>query len=57
MAALLKSAIGLDAILIAGARGEFSVWVGNECVATKDANGFPAEQDVLAAVQRAVGKS
>jgi hypothetical protein len=54
---LIKSAIGLDSVLMAGARGEFSVWVGNECVATKDANGFPTDQDVLAAVQRAVETS
>ena len=57
MAALIKSAIGLDSALVAGARGEFTVWVDDERVATKDANGFPTEQDVLAAVQRAVGKS
>jgi len=57
VAALIKSAIGLDSALVAGARGEFTVWVGDERVATKDANGFPTEQDVLAAVQRAVGKS
>ena len=56
MAALIKSTIGLDAVLVAGARGEFSVWVGDERVATKDANGFPAEQDVVAAVQLTVGK-
>jgi hypothetical protein len=54
---LIKSAIGLDSVLMSGARGEFSVWVGDERVATKDANGFPSEQDVLAAVERAVGKS
>jgi hypothetical protein len=51
---LIKRAIGLDPSLVPGARGEFSVWVGNERVAAKDANGFPDEQDVVAAVQHAV---
>ena len=55
MAAVLKEDIGADAELIEGNRGEFTVWVGEERVAGKDAMGFPAEQDVLAAVRRAIG--
>ena len=46
----------MESALVPGARGEFSVWVGDERVAAKDANGFPTEHDVLAAVQRAIGK-
>ena len=38
---MIKAAIGLDPIMVAGARGEFSVWVGEKRVAMKDANGFP----------------
>jgi hypothetical protein len=53
---LIKSAVGLESTLVPGARGEFSVWVGDERVAAKDANGFPTEENVLAAVQRAIGK-
>jgi len=53
---VIKRTISLDSVLVPGARGEFSVWVGHECVATKDANGFPTEEDVVAAVQRAVGQ-
>jgi len=56
VAALIKGAVGVDAVLVAGARGEFSVGAGDERDATKDANGFPAEQDVVAAVQLTVGK-
>jgi hypothetical protein len=32
------------------------VWVAGEIVAKKDANGFPSDDDVLAAVQQAMGK-
>ncbi len=39
--------------LVEGNRGEFTVWVGEERVAGKDAMGFPSEQDVLAAVRKA----
>ena len=46
----------LDAELIEGRRGEFTVWVGETQVAGKDANGFPSEHDVLAAVQHALAK-
>ena len=53
---MIKTAIGVDPVLVAGARGEFSVWVGDDRVAAKDANGFPTEQDIVAAVQRATGK-
>jgi hypothetical protein len=57
VAALIKSAIGSNAVLATGARGEFTVWVGDDRVAAKDANGFPIDEDVVSAVQRAIGKS
>jgi hypothetical protein len=31
------------------------VWVGDQMVATKDGHGFPSDDDVLAAVQQAMG--
>jgi hypothetical protein len=31
------------------------VWVGDAKVAQKDANGFPSEQEVVAAVRQALG--
>ena len=55
MAALLEQEIGAEAELVEGNRGEFTVWVGDQRVAGKDAMGFPSEQDVLTAVRRAMG--
>ena len=54
MAALIKQETGIDAEIIAGGRGEFTVWVGEETVAKKDAGGFPADEDVVTAVRRAL---
>jgi hypothetical protein len=56
VAAFIKEEIGLDADLVEGGRGEFTVWVGDARVAQKGPDGFPAEQEVLSAVQRALGK-
>ena len=54
MAALIKDELGLDPELVEGGRGEFTVWVGDQVVAKKDSQGFPSEQDALAAVKQAV---
>ena len=54
MAALIKDGLGIDSELSEGGRGEFTVWVGDEVVAKKDLQGFPSDEDVLAAVKRAV---
>ena len=54
MAALIKDELGVEPELIEGGRGEFTVWVGDEVVAKKDLQGFPTDEDALAAVQRAV---
>lgn len=51
MAALLESRTGIKPDVVEGGRGEFTVWVGNTKVAQKDANGFPEDDQVLAAVQ------
>jgi hypothetical protein len=56
VAAVLKEHIGTDAELVEGHRGEFTVWVGEERVAAKDAMGYPSEHDVLAAVRRALDR-
>jgi hypothetical protein len=53
VAALIKQDTGIDAAIIVGGRGEFTVWVGEEIVAKKDANGFPTDEEVVTAVQRA----
>ncbi len=54
MAAIIKDELGVDAELSEGGRGEFTVWVGDEVVAKKDTEGFPSDEDALAAVRRAV---
>ena len=54
MAALIKDELGLDSELSEGGRGEFTVWVGDEVVAKKDTQGFPSDEDALAAVKQAV---
>jgi hypothetical protein len=56
VAAFIKKGTGLDADLVEGARGEFTVWVGDEQVAQKTSDGFPTEQEALSAVQRALEK-
>ena len=52
MAALIKSRTDIEPDLIEGGRGEFTVWVGDDRIAQKDADGFPEDDHVLDAVQR-----
>lgn len=54
MAASIRTALQVEAEVVEGDRGEFSVWVGTERVAQKDAHGFPAEADVVEAVRQAL---
>ena len=54
MAALIKNEIGADTDLVEGGRGEFTVWVGDEKVAQKDADGFPSDEGVISAVRKAL---
>ena len=56
MAALIKGELGEDPEVSEGGRGEFTVWVGDEVVAKKDTEGFPSDEDALAAVKRAVAR-
>ena len=56
MAAVLEDDLGEEAELVEGNRGEFTVWVGEEQVAGKNAIGFPTEQEVLAAVRKTLGR-
>jgi len=57
VAAEIKKAIGIEAEVIEGSRGEFTVWVDDRRVAEKTADGFPSDQDALMAVRRALEKS
>ena len=54
MAELLKKELDVETNLIAGDRGEFTVWVGEKVVAKKGWLGFPADEKVLAAVREAL---
>jgi hypothetical protein len=41
---------------VEGGRGEYTVWVGDTRVSQKTAEGFPTEEEVLSAVQQALGR-
>ena len=51
MAAQLKKDLGLDADLVVGNPGEFTVWVGDAMVSEKRWAKFPEPGDVVAAVR------
>jgi hypothetical protein len=52
VAVLIREQTGAVAELIEGRRGEFTVWVGDDLVAQKNADGFPEDGDVLAGVRK-----
>jgi hypothetical protein len=54
VAALIKQDTGIDAEIIEGARGEFTVWVDEETVAAKTSDGFPTDEEAVAAVRQAL---
>jgi hypothetical protein len=55
VAAAIKQETGVEPELVEGGRGEFTVWVGDQKVAGKTPEeGFPTEQQVLAAVRQAL---
>jgi hypothetical protein len=51
VAAELKQAIGVDAQLLVGSSGEFTVWVDDQKVAEKKWGRFPSPEDVVEAVR------
>jgi len=53
VAALIKKKTGIDPEIVEGARGEFTVWVDDKRVAQKTADGFPTDEEAVAAVQQA----
>lgn len=55
MAAAIKKQLALETEIVEGSRGEFTVWVGNRCVAKKDRDGFPEDASIVEAVRRAMG--
>ncbi len=55
LAALLKDKLGIEVTLREGDRGEFSVWVGETCIADKDlkkCDEFPDTQRLLKKAER-----
>lgn len=54
MAELLKRELGVETDLIAGDRGEFTVWVNEKVVARKGWLGFPDDMKVLESVRNAL---
>ena len=54
MAALIQEKTGIQPEVVEGGRGEFTVWVDELKVAQKTTDGFPADEEALAAVQKAV---
>ena len=54
MADLLKKELNVETQLIAGDRGEFTVWVGDEVVAKKNWLGFPDDEKVVKAGREAL---
>jgi hypothetical protein len=53
VAAELKREVGLDAQLLAGGSGEFTVWLDGKLVAEKKSGVFPSPEAVVAAVKAA----
>ena len=49
----MKRDLGVDAELVIGGSGEFTVWVGDKQVAEKRWGRFPDPADVIAAVRAA----
>ena len=47
----MKKVLGLDAELVEGNRGEFSVWADGKRVAVKSGEDFPTEAEVLNAIR------
>lgn len=54
MAASIKDALGLDADIEPGGRGEFTIWVDDAKVSEKTRNGFPTEKAILDSISRAI---
>ncbi len=51
MAAELKKAIGVDAQLLRGGSGEFTVWLDDQLVAEKKLGTFPSPESVVDAIR------
>jgi predicted Rdx family selenoprotein len=52
VADLLKSEFGIEADLIPGGVGEFTVWVEGNKIAEKGYDGFPSEAEIVEAIKK-----
>ena len=57
MADALKAEFGFEHVeLISGKRGEFTVWLDEQCIARKSFSGFPSEAEALKSMKEALAK-
>jgi hypothetical protein len=54
VAALVKQELGIEAKLLEGDKGEFTVWVDKKQVAQKGWIRFPGDEKVITAVRQAL---
>ncbi len=52
---MLREELGIEAEIIKGSRGIFTVAVDGAVVAQKSTSGFPDEEEIVRSVQRALG--
>jgi hypothetical protein len=53
---MVKEATSANVGVVEGARGEFSVRVGDRVVAQKGSRGFPSDDEIVAEVKAALGR-
>ena len=53
----MKKKLGVETALIEGDRGEFTVWVGPNQVASKRGDEYPSEAEIVDAVRAAMKKA
>jgi len=51
VAAQLKQDLGIDADLVVGGSGEFTIWLGDHKIAEKSSGRFPEPEAVVTAVR------
>jgi hypothetical protein len=54
VAAAIKKELGIDAELVEGTRGEFTVWAGDRQVAQKRWLRFPTDKSIITAIREAL---
>lgn len=56
MAVALRKALAVDATLVSGGRGEFTIWVdGKKAFDKKDHGDFPTDAEAIAAIRAVDG--